>query len=406
MSRNLAKAMLRLYEAGGKGKPGATLVMEALNKKKFNIKDVSIKALAIEAMGDQWFESLTPDRTERVRFLESAVDSTAFLNLANVVLSGKVIQEFDEADFNVADQYAETRSEPYIQSGRDIEVTRTDAKSNVVLEGRSFPRWGLGENWKTYPDTVKRGGIVELTKEAISEDRTGTLLKQAGTVANEVAMEKNERILKVVLGIDDNLYFPQGAAAATYTASAPRKNLLTGNELVDWTKVDAALLLWAQMAHPVTGRPVSPPPGERDILVMPSKIATAQYILGATGLSVGDADSGSATGITHGVNPIAGLLSRNGLSQTVKASELAYYLLTLAAASGGGGVSASDAAKYWFLGSFKRAFVYRENYPLTISTQGAGTPDEFDRDVLFSIKAAERGVMAVQEPRFVIKCTG
>lgn len=405
MSRNLAKAMNRLYEAGGKGRKGATLVMEAFKAKKFSVEDFSIKSLALETMGDAWAEALTPRNKGGIQFIESsAVDSSAFLNLANVVLSGKVLQEFAEADINVSDALAETSNEPYISAGRDIEVTRTDAQSVIVQEGRSFPRYGLGENWRTYPDTEKRGAIVELTKEAISEDRTGTLIRQAATVATEVAMDKNERILKVVLAITDSIYQPQGVARATYVTTAGVKNLLSSNELLDWTDIDAAFQLWGEMTHPTTGRPVSINPGDIDMLVMPPKLALADHILGATQVTMGDADdtAPNISGIRHGPNPVKRIV---GGSLNMNASMLAYYLLKLATALGGGGLSASDASKVWLVGAFKKAFRYRQNYPLTIITRGAGTDDEFDRDVVFSIRASERGVAVVTDPRYVVKCT-
>lgn len=403
--RNLAKAMLGLYNAAGRGQRGGQVVLEAFQAKKFDVKDFSIKALALEVCGDEWFEDLRP--AGGIRFIESApVDSTAFANLANVVLSGRIIEEFGEADINTGDEYATTEDTPYIDQGRDIEIRRTDAVSTTVKEGRSFARYGLSENWKTYFPTEKRGAIIELTKEAVAEDRTGSLLRQATTVVDEVAMEKNERILKVVLGIDDNLYSPQGVAQATYsTALTGRINKQTGTELVDWTDVDSAIQIWTSMTHPVTGRPIFIPASDMRVLVMPAKLATANYVFKATDLSVGDADGGASSGVTTGPNPIADIISRGGIS-TRNSSVLANYLLTLATASGGGGVAAADAAKYWYMGAFAKAFVYHQNYPLTILTRGAGTPEEFDRDVIFQIRAAERGRMNVREPRYVAQFTG
>jgi hypothetical protein len=405
--------MTNLYKEAGRGPKGAGLVLEAFNKKHFDKADFSIKALAIETMGESWVDQLSRTRGGGI-FLESApIDASAFANLANVVLTGVIIKEFQEADINIGDTFAETRDVPYIQQGRDIEVRRTDAVSTIVKEGRSFPRFGLSENWKMYPDTEKRGAIIELTKEAISEDRTGTLISQARTVADEVVMDKNLRILKVVLGIDNAVYLPQGTAAATYTTTGDptmptRKNLLTGNELVDWTSIDAAQLLWSDMRHPITGRPIVPPPEEVDILVMPYKLATANRILRATSVQVGEraANTGVAAGVmVTDTNPITDMVNGK-ISRTSRASQLSYYLLTLAAASGGGGILAANAKKYWYLGSFKRAFAYLQNYPLQVITRGAGTTEEFDRDVVFAVRAAERGVMGVVEPRYVIQCNG
>ena len=398
----LETAMKRVMESC-KGDPskGLSLVREAFKTKEFDIKDFSIRRLAEETMGRQWVERLTP--RGGIQMFHEQIDSSVFLNLTTVILSGQTIDEFAQADINAADQFAETRTVPYIQQGRDIGLTRTDAQSVVVEEGQPFPSFGMGVDWRTYPDTVKRGAKVELTKEAIAEDRTGRLLENCQGVAEEVVADKNERILRVVLGIDNNVYLPKGVAAATYTASAPRKNLLTGNELVTWQNVDAAVQLWGDMTHPVTGRMLNVPLDQISVLVMPAKLATSSYIFNATEVTVGDVTSGASAGVARGANPLS-YLSRKPQNPT--ASMLAYYMLIKAAASGGGGVAAANAKKYWYLGAFARAFVYLQNYPLTVLSQGANSDAAFDRDVIFSLRASERGVPAVKDPRYVIQCQG
>jgi hypothetical protein len=398
----LETAMKRVMESVGTDKSkGLTIVREAFKTGEFNKRDFSIKRLALETMGADWVEDLTPKAG--LQMFKEQVDSSTFLNLANVVLTGTIIDEFAQADINAGDQFAETRTVPYIQSGRDIGLTRTDAKSVVVGEGQPFPSFGMGEDWRLYPDTVKRGAMVELTKEAIAEDRTGQLLQNCQGVAEEVVTDKNERILRVVLGIDNSVYLPKGVATATYATTAGRKNLLTGTELVDWTDVDDAVQLWADMTHPVTGRPINVPLDQISVLVMPQKLATISHIFQATEVTVGDVTSGSTAGVRRGGNPI-NYLARNVPKPS--ASQLAYYMLTKAAALGGGGIAASDAKKYWYMGAFTKAFVYLQNYGLTVLTQGATSEAAFQRDVVFAMRASERGVPAVKDPRFVLQMNG
>lgn len=394
-------AMKRTFESAGgaKGK-GAQVVREAFKKGDFKVADFSIKRLAIETAGQGWVDSLNPGNAA---MFHEQVDASTFLSLANVVLTGVIYDEFAQADINRGNTLAETRTVPYIQSGRDIGLTRTDATSVIVQEGQPFPSFGMGTNFRTYPDTVKRGAMVELTKEAIAEDRTGQIIQNCQGVAEEVVADKNERILRVVLGIDNSVYLPLGVATATYATTAGVKNLLASNELQDWTDVDGAWQLWSQMTHPVTGRPLTVPIGQISVLVMPGKMATAQYVFGATGLQVGDVTSGAAAGVSTGVNPIA-FLGRQ--FQTPDASQMAYYMLTKASALGGGGIAASDATKYWYIGAFNKAFVYLQNYGLTVLSQGADSEAAFKRDVIFALRASERGVPAVKDPRYVIKCTG
>lgn len=401
---SMEKAMKRVYESAQANKAlGASLVREAFKKGDFVKSDFSIKRLALETMGSEWVEKLTPRGSGGMVFAQEQVDSTMFLNLANVVLSGSIIDEFAQADINAGDALAETRTVPYIQQGRDIGLTRTDAKSVVVSEGQPFPSFGMGEDWRTYPDTVKRGAMVELTKEAIAEDRTGRILENCQGVAEEVVADKNERILRVVLGIDNSVYLPKGVATATYATTTGRANLLASNELVDWTDVDAAVQLWADMVHPVTGRPLNIPLSEITTLVMPAKLATATYIFNATEVQIGDVTAGTLGGVARTSNPLNYLGRKPSNPQ---ASMLAYYMLTKAVATGGGGIAAADAKKYWYLGAFRRAFGYLQNYGLTVLTQSAGSNEEFERDVVFRLRASERGVPVVKDPRYVIKCTG
>ena len=402
---SMEKAMKLAYEsAGGKG-PGAKLVREAFKKGDFNKTDFSIRRLALETMGNDWVDKLTPRGSGGVVYAQEQVDSSMFLNLANVVLSGAIIDEFAQADINAGDALAETRTVPHIQQGRDIGLTRTDAKSVVVQEGQPFPSFGMGEDWRMYPHTVKRGAMVELTKEAIAEDRTGRILENCTGVAEEVVADKNERILRVVLGIDNSVYLPKGVAAATYTSSAPtgRVNLITGNELVDWRNVDTAVQAWGDMVHPITGRPLNVPLNEISTLVMPAKLATSTYIFNATEVSVGDVTNTSGAPVMRGTNPLAYLGRKPGNPQ---ASMLAYYMLTKPAATGGGAVAAADAKKYWYIGAFRRAFGYLQNYGLTVLTQTADSEASFRRDVVFALRASERGVPVVKDPRLVIQNRG
>ena len=70
------------------------------------------------------------------------------------------------------------------------------------------------------------------------------------------------------------------------------------------------------------------------------------------------------------------------------------------------GVVADDAKKWWFLGDFKRAFAYMENWPITVTQAPIGSEADFSNDIVLRFKASERGAAAVINPRYVVKCTG
>ena len=67
------------------------------------------------------------------------------------------------------------------------------------------------------------------------------------------------------------------------------------------------------------------------------------------------------------------------------------------------GVTAANAKKWWFLGDFRRAFAYMENWPITVTQAPANSEADFNQDIVLRFKASERGAAAVINPRYVIK---
>ena len=65
--------------------------------------------------------------------------------------------------------------------------------------------------------------------------------------------------------------------------------------------------------------------------------------------------------------------------------------------------SATNAKKWWFLGDFRRAFAYMENWPITVTQAPANSEADFNQDIVLRFKASERGAAAVINPRYVIK---
>jgi hypothetical protein len=59
----------------------------------------------------------------------------------------------------------------------------------------------------------------------------------------------------------------------------------------------------------------------------------------------------------------------------------------------------------WFLGDIGKAFEQIENWPLTVTTLGAGSQLEFDQDVVFQSKVSKRSTFNTKQPRAMVKCT-
>lgn len=409
-SKAMAHAMYEAYKAAGSGARGAQVVRRAIKEKKFDLTDLSIKSLAIETMGQTWYDSLNPANAETGLVIASeafgggAVDSTGFSNLLATVIAGLMDAEPSEADSELANSLVTTRRVPRERGERRVNLKRVGREADrAVREGEAYSAFGFDEDWVDLPDTAKRGGYVLLTKEMIAEDETGRALEAARTIIEEARMGKAERIMLAVLGINNSIYAPKSVTEATYTAATSgldnnaRVNLTaTGAELLTWEDIDEAMLRWADMADKVTGRPVNIIPSRMQMLVMPAKRATASQILGATQI-----DSGTITGLA-GVraapNPIAGQIAQ------LISSPLAYHLLTRVTTDpyrAGGGVSAANAANYWFMGDFQRAFEYLEQWPITVETLSTSSLLAFERDVIFGVKVSEKGVISVKDPRHV-----
>ena len=96
------------------------------------------------------------------------------------------------------------------------------------------------------------------------------MLSRAAEVGEVLGLNKEKRLIDLAIGVTNN-YKWKGTAYNTFYTSAgggPWINELAGNELVDWTDVDAAEQLFADVLDPNTGEPVLVQPNT--LLVMPA----------------------------------------------------------------------------------------------------------------------------------------
>jgi hypothetical protein len=125
------------------------------------------------------------------------------------------------------------------------------------------------------------------------------------------------------------------------------------------------------------------------VLVMPAYRYAAHRVFHAAELTFTAAGSSTAT---VAASPLSGY--------RVYDSRLAYRRVIAS------GVAEADAKKWWFVGDFRRAFAYMENWPITVTQAPLGSEAEFTSDIVLRFKASERGAAAVLNPRYVVKNTG
>lgn len=312
------------------------------------------------------------------------VDVTAFMNVAGQVIYSKILDAYTQEAF-VASRLVDTV--PTRLDGEKIPgISRLGDVAEEVAPGMPYPHFGFGEEYIETPATSKRGFIVPVTKEAIFFDRTNLVLRRAAEVGESLGLNKEKRLLDVIIGKTNN-YNRNGTELDTYQTSGEWINELASNELVDWTNVDAAEQLFADILDPHTGEPVLL--SGTTVLVMPAYRHAANRVFKATEIAY--AAAGSET-TTTAANPLG--------NYRVQESRLAYRRVLAT------GASPEDARKWWFVGDFRKAFAYMENWPITVTQAPLGSEADFNNDIVMRFKASERGAAAVIDPRYVVKCTG
>lgn len=371
---------------------------EALATRKLRPEDFSIRDLAEELIpsGREFVRACGPGKSGGINLLEAgtAVSTAQFSNITGQVVFAKVKDAFEGEEF-VFSRLVETiptRS----ASGEVIPgIGAIGDEAEVVAEGNSYPLVGMNEDYVSTPAPVKRGMIVPVTKECIHFDRTGLILRRAGEVGQFLGLNKEKRIIDSV--IDENStahrYRWRGTVIATYgdnSGTHTWDNLAASNALVDWTQVDVAELLLANMLDPNTGEPILVMADT--LIVTPQLLHVALRVLNATEIRLaagGYATSGnlSTTVAPNSVGRVPGYSpAYNVLSSRLLPARMA-----------------TDTT--WYLGNPRRAFAYMEAWPITVSQAPDNSEADFTQDIALRFKASEMGAAATLEPRFMVKNT-
>lgn len=381
------RELRRRYELDG-AKKTVEHLSEALAERHLRPEDFSLRDLAEGLIpdGHQWIRMLDPRNAGSVGVLEAAegVDVTAFLNVTGQIIYAKILDAYAQEAF-VVSKLVDTI--PTRLDGEKIPgAGGIGDKAAEVPPGMPYPHIGFGEDYIETPATTKRGLIVPVTKEAVFFDRTHLILGRAAEVGEVLGLSKEKRLIDLLIGKTNN-YRWKDTVYDTYQETSPWQNTIADNALEDWTNVDAAEQLFADILDPSTNEPVLIQPD--NVLVMPAHRHAAFRVFNAREITY--TASGSAT-TTVAANPLT--------RYTVTDSRLAYRRIIAS------GETADDAKKWWFLGDFKKAFAYMENWPITVTQSPLGSEADFNQDVLVRFKASERGAAAVLNPRYVVRSTG
>ena len=366
-------------------------VIEAIKAKKLSLHNSSLRDLAEATLGTPAMRKLADNNigSATVALQESAdpVNLTAFSNITGALIQEGVYEAYASPEF-IGDKLV-TAETSRRDGARVPGLADIDDDAMVVEEGAEFPNVKFGEDYIDVPTSKKRGMKISVTRELVFFDETGRVLEMAQSVGSRLGLNKEKRILSVVIGGTNN-YNRKGVAANTYLTSGNRINDQV-QTLTDWTSVDDAMQLFADMRDDrATAEPIMVMPDT--MIVTSAKLMTAKSILSAT--EVRTSTNSAATQTIH-ANPVSG-------SMSIVSSRYLDWMLTQAAAAGGLALAGNVAKDYWFIGQPKKAFRYRTLFPMQVL---AATNDKnsFERDVVAEYRADERGVAYTRAPWYMVR---
>lgn len=379
-------------------KKTSAALKEQIDGGDLKLEHVSIRKLAEHLVEDgaEWVRTMDP-RFGNGDFVESmdAVNTTHFANITGQFAYSAIMENFNNPEFVFSGLIPTVETQ---FSGERIPgVTMLGDGTEVVNEGSQYPTLGVTQDYVDTPPTIKRGGIVPVTKEAIFFDRTNLVAANCADIGGSLGLNKEKRAIDCV--IDENTTAHRHkwrayAAHATYgdastTSGHYYDNLSASTPLTDYTSIDTVEQLLANMTDPNTGEPITVMADT--LIVTPQLMQTARRVINATQIVA------AIGGFPTSGNPIQ-TTAGNLIGNSPYSAN--YNILTsrlLAARLG------TDTS--WFLGNPKKAFVYMQNWGITVAQAPTNSHLEFQNDIVMQFKASERGAYFVRRPQYMAKAT-
>ncbi|MCA8989399.1 MAG: hypothetical protein KDA78_17245, partial [Planctomycetaceae bacterium] len=245
---------------------------------------------------------------------------------------------------------------------------------------------------------AKQGRILSINEELIAFDQTGEINRRAMALGHYLRQERERAIVRGVTDADVSngkyVYRPDGVGTSLYQTDGSHRNWIgsgnttstgfaTAMPLEDWTDVETALHYRATEVRDdrIDGesRPVIAP--AKVVLVPEGLRGTARSIVNSTEVTVVN-----ESGEMSMANPFGGMLQ----------------VLSSPFIDEQGG----SAGKDWYLGDFKRQFVWTEIWPVQTFLQRSESEAAFERDVVLRVKARYFGGISAVDTVYVTKVDG
>ncbi|MBX3437577.1 MAG: hypothetical protein KF861_08815 [Planctomycetaceae bacterium] len=376
-------------------------VCELLNEKRITPDDFSYYELA-DACGvlprlRSIRESALVDAPLNHLLSESnpGVNAALFQVVTGELIGRKVIEGYRDDSGFIGDRLV-TVMPSRVRNARIAGFTAL-AGPTEVPEGHAYEESTFSEKSVTSLES-KQGRILSINEELIAFDQTGEINRRAMALGYTLRQERERTIVRGVTDADASsgrhVYRPNGVGQQLYKTNGSYRNwsgvgnttstgFTTAVPLVDWTDVEFALRYRATQVIDDrvdgTPRPVVIP--ARQVLVPEALRGTARSIVHSTEITVTSGDNS-----TRFANPVHGQLE----------------VLSSPFIDEQGGQAVND----WFIGDFRRQFLWTEIWPLQTFLQRAESESAFERDVVLRVKARYFGGLSAIDTLCVTKVDG
>lgn len=295
----------------------------------------------------------------------------------------------------IGDILAPSEDTKMFEGRKVIGVARMGDVAQTREPGMPTRRAVFGERWIEQPRTVENSAAVELTAEAVWLDLTGEVMKQANEVGDWLQYRKELRIIDAFIGVT-NTYVYKGTSYNTYLSASTWDNTVTSNALDYQQNIVNAEIKFRDMKDQETNTRVQVNP---DTILVQREYAHIAHIL----LNTEESEYRSVPGSTSTDQSIRrGPNMHKGRYKIIE-SPLVFERIN---AADGLNISAANSAKYWWMFEKGGFMKYVQNWPLTVEKANEGSYDMVDRGIVLFVKAHERGIPMIYEPRKVVRCTG
>lgn len=377
-----------IFEAVSRDQEGLAKIKSALKKRELKASDFSLPVLFEACFGsDEWMRC-RHDKTRLVNQVfeaAGAVSTASFQGISGQIVYSMVMEAYEQEEFVISKLIPTQKTE---FSGEKIAgISRIGDEASVVAEGDNYPLAGVSEDYIETPETVKRGLIVPITREAIFFDRTGVLPDRCSEVGLSLGQNKEKRAVDCLLDINVTTHRHKwrGTSYASFQASTPWINLKTSTALTDWSSINAAEQLFWNYTDPNTGEPIVIMP--KHLIVSPELLHTAKQIIQATENRL----------------QVGGYATSGNLVTRVAPNTIDNYTIVTSRYIKSRLDAASVATTTWYLSDITKVARYMENWPIEVTQAPPNSMDEFHRDIVTQHRVSERGAFVVVQPRAIEK---